>query len=257
MVFKNNCNYDSYGIVIINSKSKVIENVIKKSHRDGIQIRWVGQGNICCPDVENNEIHESNGWGILVQGDNANPKIINNLVENNKKWGIKLWDGAKVDSMKKNRIKKNYTQGILMVEGSSAIIEENTVCKNLKANIAFGGQGSQNTKIINNIITESVAEGIFCVEGHENTVISGNTVEQNKDGIVLYNSQGVCRENKIHENQRSGILIGGQTSADVSANIISDNICSQIMIKDPARTKMTNKMKKKQKELMECNDVKE
>ena len=85
---------------------------------------------------------------------------------------------------------------------------------NLKENIAYGGQGSQNTKIIDNTVTESVAEGIFVVEGHENTVIIGNKVEKNKDGIVLYNSQGSCKENIIKLNQRSGILIGEEIEAD-------------------------------------------
>ena len=128
---------------------------------------------------------------------------------------------------------------------------------NLKANIAYGGQWSQNTKIIDNTVTESVAEGIFVVEGHENTVIIGNKVEKNKDGIVLYNSQGSCKENIIKLNQRSGILIGGETEADISSNTLSGNICSQIMIKDPAQTKIKKKDKKKLKELMDCNIIEE
>lgn len=63
-----------------------------------------------------------------------------------------------------------------------------------------------------------MAEGIFVVEGHSGTLICQNVVEQNKDGIVLYNSEGTCRNNEINENQRSGILIGGQTDAKVFDN---------------------------------------
>ena len=257
MLDKNNLYLDSIGIVIINSKTTINENKIKKSHQDGIQVRCINQGNVCCPIIKNNEIFESNSNGIYVEGDNANPKIINNIIENNKKWGIKLTGGAQIDILKNNDIRKNYTQGILLVEGWSAVIEENSISKNLKANIAYGGQGSQNTKIINNTISESVAEGIFVVEGHENTIITENRVEQNKDGIVLYNSHGSCKENTIKENQRSGILIGGQTDAEISSNILSGNICSQIMIKDPAQAKIKKKDKKKLKELMDWNQVEE
>ena len=73
----------------------------KKSHGDGIQVKCIGQGNVCCPSIKNNEISESNGNGILIEGDNANPKILNNSIGNNKKWGIILTEGAQVDTLKK------------------------------------------------------------------------------------------------------------------------------------------------------------
>ncbi|CAI2362925.1 unnamed protein product [Moneuplotes crassus] len=256
MISKNNLYSDKMGVVILNSKSTVYDNKIKKSHEDGIQVRCLGQEHVCCPTIKDNEICESNGNGILIEGDNANPKILNNIVDNNKKCGVILKDCAQIDTFKKNSIRKNYTQGVLIVEGCSAIIEDNTISMNLKANIAYGGQGSQNTKIINNVVSGSVAEGIFVVEGHENTVIVDNKVEKNKDGIVLYNSKGSCKDNTIRENQRSGILVGGQTSADISNNILAANICFQILIKDPRQQKK-KKDKKKLKELYECNNLEE
>lgn len=105
-----------------------------------------------------------------------------------------------------NVIRKNYNQGVLIVESCCAIIIDNFIGKNLKANIAYGGDNSQKTRIENNEIQGSVAEGIFVVEGHEDTVIRNNEVIENKDGIVLYNSKGKVQDNKIHKNQRSGIL---------------------------------------------------
>jgi len=95
------------------------------------------------------------------------------------------------------RFGNNYNQGILVVEGCSAIITDNIVAQNLKANIAFGGQGSKNTRVEGNEVSGSVAEGIFVVEGQENTLVRNNKVTQNKDGIVLYNSEGKIRENNV------------------------------------------------------------
>lgn len=148
-------------MIIINNKSKVYNNIIEKSRNsrhpflyflylfslDGMEICCIGQGNVCNPDIEKNEIKESKLSGIHIQGDNSNPKITNNIVVNNKKCGVKLTDNSKVDVLKENKIKKNYNQGILIVEGCSAIITHNVISQNLKANIAYGGLGSQHTKI--------------------------------------------------------------------------------------------------------------
>lgn len=109
-----------------------------------------------------------------------------------------MTENAKAEIKNKNEIKKNYNQGILIVEGCSAVIMQNTISQNLKANIAYGGQGSKDTRVEFNIITGSVAEGIFVVEGNENTLIRENEVTQNKDGIVLYNSNGRVKDNKIN-----------------------------------------------------------
>lgn len=72
--------------------------------------------------------------------------------------------------------------------------------KNIKANIALGGKMSGNTKIRWNQIENSKNEGIFVVEGEEKLYIEGNEVRGNMDGIVMLNSLGVVRNNKIREN---------------------------------------------------------
>lgn len=54
---------------------------------------------------------------------------------------------AKANINDRNFIHTNYNQGICIEEGSFAKIVQNTISKNLKANIAYGGKGSKNTKI--------------------------------------------------------------------------------------------------------------
>lgn len=64
-----------------------------------------------------------------------------------------------------NYIHQNYSQGILIEEGCSADIYSNHITKNIKANIALGGQCSGYTKIKFNQIDKGKQEGIFVVEG--------------------------------------------------------------------------------------------
>ena len=48
---------------------------------------------------------------------------------------------------------------------SSAHIEDNEIYDNIKSNIAFGGEGSVNTTIVNNRIHGGRCEGIFVLNG--------------------------------------------------------------------------------------------
>lgn len=154
------------------------------------------------------------------------------------KCGIKIAENARAEITNENYIQKNYNQGVLIVEGWSASISENKISQNLKANIAYGGLGSQYTRIERNEIFGSVAEGIFWVEGHKDTIIRENMVNENKDGIVMYNSEGSVKENTIQFNQRSGIYWGGQTNVEVISNKVNNNVSIGIMIKDPSVPKL-------------------
>jgi hypothetical protein len=50
------------------------------------------------------------------------------------------------------------------MDGATAYIEKNEITTNFKANIAFGGEFSGNTVILNNNIALSRAEGVFALE---------------------------------------------------------------------------------------------
>lgn len=57
------------------------------------------------------------------------------------------------------------------METSSAIIENNTISENLKANIALGGTGSQNTFIVENKLFGGRCEGLFMIDASECWII--------------------------------------------------------------------------------------
>lgn len=147
-------------------------------------------------------------------------------------------DKAIANIVGRNFIHTNYTQGICIVESSSWKIVENTISKNLKANIAFGGKGSGHTKIERNEISKSMAEGIFLVKGEGATFINENVIRENLDGIALCDSNGKITQNLIESNQRWGIQCSGTTVADISKNQIKSNILIGIMVKEPADPKV-------------------
>lgn len=133
-----------------------------------------------------------------------------------------------------NVIQGNYNQGILIVEGSSAEIIANKIESNIKANIALGGECTSKTRIMYNYIFNSKSgEGIFVVEGEKDLLIEDNQIESNQDGIVLVNSDGKIKGNRIMHNTRSGILTAGKTVANVIGNIVEDSNTG-VLIKDPS-----------------------
>lgn len=137
-----------------------------------------------------------------MSGKHCHANIASNTIKNNRKCGIRLIDQSRAEITNGNFIHKNYNQGICIEEGSSAKIFDNTISKNLKANIAFGGDASQHTRIERNEISGSVAEGVFLVEGRNQTSIYENIIKENLDGISLFNSKGKIEHNIIEGNQR-------------------------------------------------------
>ena len=91
---------------------------------------------------------------------------------------------------KGNVINSNHAQGVLIMEGCSANIVSNHILSSLKANIALGGEGTENTRVVKNLIERGKKEGIFVVEGEEELVIYKNLICSNETGIVLLHSCG-------------------------------------------------------------------
>ena len=114
------------------------------------------------------------------------------------------------------------------------MIFANKIDKNIKANIALGGKNCGKTQIKFNMLENSKAEGVFVVEGEERLLIEDNDIISNHDGIVLVQSKGVIRKNRIKENQRSGILTASDTKALIDSNFIEENWTAGILIKEPS-----------------------
>lgn len=221
-------------IHILNNKSLVINNEIEKAHGIGIICECNSHEAKCVPKVQNNKVSNCKSHGIHVKGKGCHATLSGNSIKSNKECGIKITDKSKVDIIGGNFIIKNNLQGILIEEASTAKVSDNTISKNIKANIAFGGEGSGQTRIERNEISGSCAEGIFLVEGKNQTSIYENIIKENLDGISLIDSKGKIMQNIIEFNQRCGIQCSGNTTADIMKNHINSNISIGILVKKPS-----------------------
>ena len=72
---------------------------------------------------------------------------------------------------------------------------------NFKANIAFGGERSEDIVILKNTIHSSRSEGIFILEAGY-AWIYNNEVHDNHDGVILYDSNCHLNGNVFRDNLR-------------------------------------------------------
>lgn len=92
---------------------------------------------------------------------------------------------------------------MLLVETAQAEIVKNVVMENLRANIAYGGENSENTTIIENTISHGRCEGIYVVKSLGST-IERNDIFENNYGIVVQNSSPNVSKNAIYKNKSDG-----------------------------------------------------
>ena len=149
LIKKNTISFNKNGIEVISADPKIIDNQISKNTGNGIFIKSV-ENLYSIPFVKGNTIRSNRESGILCSGKRNIAKIRDNQeISFNKLCGIKV-DMLASPYIIKNKITKNIFQGILIVENSQAHIELNEISENIKANIAFGGENSANTVIVNN-----------------------------------------------------------------------------------------------------------
>ena len=133
--------------------------------------------------------------------------------------------------MEQNSIKENGMQGILIEDTASAYIIYNTLEKNVRANIAYGGSSSQDTVIIRNCIKESYEEGIYISKGGY-SLITDNTIMENMDGIIMKNASPNLMNNRIKNNKKCGIYLLGDSFPHISRNFLENNILCGLFMGD-------------------------
>lgn len=122
-------------------------------------------------------------------------------------------------------------QGILICENSGAYVEKNDIRENIKANIALGGDYSQNTTIINNKISCGRCEGIFMIEGGY-CFIHRNKIFKNYDGIICSTAIPEITHNEIKQNRRHGVILCKGAKPELIKNEIKSNGFCGLIIKD-------------------------
>lgn len=199
---KSKIQNNSDGIECISCDPLIFKNIISKNNQNGIVTRAV-EDLICQPKIQLNEISSNRSNGIYCYGFNNMTRIEENTaISFNKLAGIKIDQEATVFIFN-NKSFKNIHQGILVCEKASAHIENNQISENIKANLAFGGEGSNNNSVIKNKIFGGRCEGIFVIEGGY-SFIYRNTIEENYDGIICCTANPQIVHNTIKKNRRNG-----------------------------------------------------
>ena len=113
------------GIEIFNNRSIIIENIIEKSHENGIKIIGDNKNTRSMPSVWKNRIFSCGYNGILCMGKFCEPDIRGNIIESNRKAGIKLSDNstAHIGGTSKDDIKTlpSYYQPSIIPTGGMSI----------------------------------------------------------------------------------------------------------------------------------------
>ena len=219
-LFLNTIKDLNIGVYIVSSDPFIYRNSILNC-KAGI-ISTVFQDFICEPRIKINEIKGHDENGILISGKNNMTIVISNTaIKDNRKAGIRVENSA-FARIVNNKISNNLNQGILIVENSNAFIEGNYIYQNIKANIAFGGDSSENTVINNNKIFNSASEGIFIILAARCS-ITKNEIHGNYDGIICIESVPEISYNNIYRNRNNGVIMLRGSVPDMRQNNIYEN----------------------------------
>ena len=110
----------------------------------------------------------------------------------------------------------------MIVEKCNGFIENNYIYQNYKANIALGGEQSENTTIIRNKIFNSASEGIFIILAGKCSILM-NEIYGNYDGVIAIESVPEIAFNNIYRNRNNGVILLRGTEPVLRKNNIYEN----------------------------------
>lgn len=210
------------GAQLINCDGLIMLNSFFKNKSNGLLIESQEERPVLIK-IMKNTICENYQNGIVLMGNNNTAQIFqNDRISYNNLAGIHISHKAH-PTIKENKIFENMNQGILIVSGASSIIESNEIFQNIKANIAFGGELVEKTKIMDNKIYGSRNEGIFIIKG-KGGIITRNEIYENNDGVIVVSCESPeISYNNIYKNLRTGILLSDKSKVKVIGNQIHNN----------------------------------
>jgi F-box protein 11 len=220
VILSNQIKLNMNGIEYQYADPQIFRNLIERNCGNGIcsksgtQTRTDGT-------IIKNHIRLNKKNGICIMGIDNYTIVRGNDIECNRGAGIRVEEFAHANIFL-NDIIKNLCQGILIVETASANIEKNNIAENDKANIAFGGEFSNNTTIIENLIQKGRCEGIFAVHAGLSW-IQRNTITTNNEGIVCLTSAPEIKDNRIEYNRSNGVVFVDNCIVRMRNNFVKFN----------------------------------
>ena len=230
VIQKNEIIENQNGIVLNSCDARLLQNFIHLNSKNGVHI-LTQQELLNNSSLKMNHISNNGLNGILVEGINSIILVQSNYhISENGECGIKVCEHAEA-TITNNFIYYNCGQGILLQERSVAKIQLNSIFKNLKSNIALGGQSSGSTMIFQNSIHSSPSEGIFMIQCG-NAMIYKNEIFSNYDGIAVIESCPEIRMNYVRNNTTNGILVMKCSVPILENNTVEENEVIGVVVKD-------------------------
>lgn len=170
--------------------------------------------------VENNTFRDNGNHGIIFSKRCINNIIRNNLSFNNRLHGIMLDRNSDNNIVEGNTLYNNK-DGIALYDSANNVIKNNKIRNNqrgLRANT-----GSKNNKIINNDFSGNKQYGVFFYgQAHANTV-SGNNLTGNTIAMYIKTSSNVIAGNTITQNKTGILFIDNAANNKINNNSITGN----------------------------------
>ncbi len=229
------------GIYCRSASPIIVNNKIRKNMQDGVRMQAMEEGPClydgtyefpgrCDGVIKFNNIKKNGENGVYCIGADTRIKIMHNDISHNSRTGIRLASYSYA-FIEQNSIKENGMQGVLIEDTAAAYVIYNTLEKNVRANIAYGGQSSQDTVIIRNCIRESYEEGIYISRGGY-SLVANNTIFENMDGVIIKDSSPNIMYNEIKTNKKCGIYLLGESFPHIYHNSIETNVLCGVFMSD-------------------------
>lgn len=227
---RNDFAFNGTGVRLISCQSKVLNNSIRTSKKDGVSSKSVF-GLLNNSEIKLNIIINNSRNGVKISGKENRTLVQSNLqIQKNHLAGVLvcLSSEAKITL---NNIFKNRTQGVLIKDSSSAYLLNNSLFQNIKANLAIGGRGSSETVVISNNIYDSCGPGIYLSQALMSKIYY-NKIYQNYQGIVLLGSRVDLSFNSIFSNHTNGIDLMQASHTKIHQNKIIGNEAAGVFVEE-------------------------
>lgn len=184
-------------------------------------------------DIKNNDVHDTEGIGIVCSFDCKNIVMEGNNVHNNALAGIMLSRNVTHSAVRNNTL-HNEAKAIVISESHGDKIYNNTITD---SDIGIEAKfGSSNNEIQNNTVLRAAKYGIQLVKGaNENLVIQNSVMEPARYGICVYNNgtRNSIVENKIINSEKHGICLYDKSSNnEINSNVVNGAVGYGIYVTD-------------------------
>ena len=186
------------------------------------------------PIVRNNHVRRCRQSGIIVF-DGARGTIEENDVHDNDAWGIVVQDGSS-PLLRGNQIHENGHGGVCVERGGLGKLEDNAIFSNRREGVVI--QSQANPLLRQNTINRNTKAGVYAHDRGEGT-LEGNEISDNQNSGVAIRTEAnpTIQQNRINRNNGKGVWCQAQAAGIVTGNDLRDNTYGAFWKSDDSTTR--------------------